>query len=95
MLILLVLHGQNPKTEARDPKEGRNPKSDNRKTQQALPGPRLVRASGFGFPSDFGLRASDFRAACPDRVHTSPDPSAAALDFFMVGGPELVTLLPK
>jgi len=28
MLILLVLHGQNPKTEARDPKEGRNPKSD-------------------------------------------------------------------
>jgi len=59
MLILLVLHGQNPKTEARDPKEGRNPKSDNRKTQQALPGPRLVRASGFGLRiSGFGLRIS-------------------------------------
>jgi hypothetical protein len=43
----------------------------------------------------FGFRASDFRAACPARISTTRDRSAASPKFFMVGGPEMVTLLPK
>lgn len=50
-------------SEIRMPKpEIRNLKSDEQRS------PRVFRISGFGFPSDFGLRVSDFTA---DRSHVS------------------------
>jgi len=52
----------NPKSESRNPKEGRNPKTERTMRQEVVQpvGSRLVRISGFGFPSGFGFRASDF-----------------------------------
>jgi serine/threonine protein kinase/tetratricopeptide (TPR) repeat protein len=46
----------NPKTEIRDPKEARNPKAE------IDASPSAIRPSGFGFPSEFGLRNSDLYA---------------------------------
>src|SRR5436190_8310396 len=47
----------NPKSEIRNPKESRNPKSE--KAMRVLKAP--FRISVFGFLSDFGIRISDFR----------------------------------
>jgi outer membrane protein assembly factor BamB len=52
----------NPKSEIRNPKEGRNPKTERtalQKEDQPV-GSRLVRISGFGFLSALGFRASAF-----------------------------------
>jgi hypothetical protein len=60
---------QNPKTENRKPKEGRNPNAETRRSKSELGGLLLIhsagscfgsRISGFGFPSALGFRASDF-----------------------------------
>ncbi len=64
------------KAEVRSPKSERNPKTKARKAQQASAAPRgspteepdaslesRFRISGFGFPSDFGIRNSDFQPA--------------------------------
>jgi outer membrane protein assembly factor BamB len=52
----------NPKSGIRNPNEGRNPKTERTPRQkEAQPvGSQPVRLSGFGFPSAFGIRASDF-----------------------------------
>src|SRR2546427_12654885 len=64
--------GLNPKSEARNPKEFRNPKSE----KLAGPGLKLppmgvtcvrFRPSEFGLLSDFGFRVSDFLHTLPPR----------------------------
>ena len=45
---------QNPKSEIRNPKEARSPKSEKAADRT------IFRYSDFGFLSDFGIRISDF-----------------------------------
>ena len=54
---LYVRLASRQKSEVRNPKSERNPKS---KIQNQLPPATGFRFSDFGFPSDFGLRTSDF-----------------------------------
>src|SRR6266545_3134463 len=51
---------RNPKAEIRNPKEGRNPKSER---GSEMPKARVLRPSGFELLSDFGLRISAFFGA--------------------------------
>jgi len=64
---------KNPKSEGRNPKEIRNPKSETATALAQLPGdgsPLTTRttdavASGFGFRASFGFRPSDFGFQTP------------------------------
>ena len=74
---------RNPNVECRNPKEIRNPKSELLVRPGGLfaaPGRLAVgsefRASGFGFPSDFGIRHSDFPPPLTD-ANPSTDALAA------------------
>jgi hypothetical protein len=45
--------------------EGRNPKAETEASGAGRPASSRIRASGFGFLSDFGFRASDFKEESP------------------------------
>jgi hypothetical protein len=61
---------RNPKPEIRNPKEGRNPKAESRRSKSEPGGSLLTHSAGscfgarvsvFGFPLALGFRASGFR----------------------------------
>jgi hypothetical protein len=83
----------NPKTETRNPKEGRNPKSENSLIQwAAVPlGWLWIRTSGFGLLSAFGIRISDLEWPGPSikqpRSFASPLYSRPRLNLITVCEP--------